>query len=139
MVGGSCLCAAVRFEIDGELSPIQFDHCSRCRKASGSAFAAELIARSGSLRWVQGSECVRTWEAPVRERPPGYRRAFCAVCGGPLPIDDPAGVIVPAGTLDSDPGSRPARHLFVGVKAPWFEIADALPRFERNVPGELRW
>jgi hypothetical protein len=36
---------------------------------------------------------------------------------------------IPAGTLDDDPGLRPQRHIFVDVKAPWFDIADGLPRF----------
>jgi hypothetical protein len=26
----------------------------------------------------------------------------------------------------------PQRHVFVGSKAPWFEIADALPRFDAS-------
>jgi hypothetical protein len=32
------------------------------------------------------------------------------------------------GTLDDDPGVRPSLHLFVGSKAPWHDIADALPQ-----------
>lgn len=35
MQRGSCLCGAVRFEIDGELTPPDACHCSMCRKASG--------------------------------------------------------------------------------------------------------
>jgi len=34
------------------------------------------------------------------------------------------------GTLDDDPGLRPQAHIFVGSKAPWYEIADELPRYE---------
>jgi hypothetical protein len=32
------------------------------------------------------------------------------------------------GTLDDDPGIRSFEHIFVGSKAPWFDIADALPQ-----------
>ena len=39
---------------------------------------------------------------------------------------------IPAGTLDVDPGMRPQRHVFVEFKAPWFEINDSLPRFQRE-------
>lgn len=42
---------------------------------------------------------------------------------------------LPVGTLDDDPASRPARHIFVGSKAPWFEITDTLPRFEGQAPA----
>ena len=37
-------------------------------------------------------------------------------------------VSVRCGTLESDPVVRPAAHSFVGSKAPWFEICDALPQ-----------
>jgi len=39
---------------------------------------------------------------------------------------------VPAGTLDDDPGLRPQRHIFVDLKASWFDIADTLPRFSKS-------
>jgi hypothetical protein len=38
------------------------------------------------------------------------------------------------GTLDGDPGRRPGAHFFVGSKAAWHEITDALPQFEADVP-----
>ena len=40
---GSCLCGAVRYEVTGTPTAFDLDHCSRCRKSSGSAFRAELI------------------------------------------------------------------------------------------------
>jgi hypothetical protein len=61
---------------------------------------------------------------------------------GPLSsiqFDHERGVIVPVGVLDADPTSRPARHLFVALKAPWFTISDDLPQFERDVPESERW
>lgn len=39
---------------------------------------------------------------------------------------------LPLGTLDTDPGVRPGRHVFVGSKAPWFEITDDLPQYIEN-------
>lgn len=36
--------------------------------------------------------------------------------------------VIPMGGLDDDPGMRPQPHIFVGSKAPWFEIADDLPQ-----------
>jgi hypothetical protein len=34
------------------------------------------------------------------------------------------------GTVTGDPGSRLADHIFVGSKAPWYEIADCLPQHD---------
>jgi hypothetical protein len=31
-------------------------------------------------------------------------------------------------------GVRPSMHIFVGSKAPWFEITDTLPRYEEGPP-----
>ena len=42
--------------------------------------------------------------------------------------------IIPFGSLDDDVGVQPQRHIFVGSKAPWFEITDDLPQFEAGAP-----
>ena len=54
------------------------------------------------------------------------------VDGGALPTVDRGVINVPAGTLDDDPGLRPQRHIFVDLKASWFDIADTLPRFSEK-------
>jgi hypothetical protein len=38
------------------------------------------------------------------------------------------------GILDDDPGNRPVFHIFVGSKAPWYEITDELPQYEAFPP-----
>jgi hypothetical protein len=42
--------------------------------------------------------------------------------------------VVPAGSLDSDPGIRPAGHGFANAKASWFSITDDLPQFAGMPP-----
>jgi hypothetical protein len=74
---GSCLCGSVKYEVTGTPTSFDLDHCSRCRKSSGSAFKAELILKAGEIKWVSGRSLVRVYEAPVRGQPPGYRRTFC--------------------------------------------------------------
>jgi hypothetical protein len=39
--------------------------------------------------------------------------------------------------LDDDPPVRPACHVFVGSKAPWFEITDDLPQYPEYAP--IKW
>jgi len=136
MVRGSCLCGGIRFAIEGELTPIQLCHATRCRKASGAAFAAEMLAPRDGFRFERGQELVVHYEAPLLEEPPAYRRAFCRVCGSPLPVPlgDSAWVIVNPGTLDDDPGTRPFRHAFVDQAAPWHDRSDDLPRFPGRPP-----
>ena len=45
---------------------------------------------------------------------------------------DGAWVHVALGSLVDEPSLRPTKHIFVGSKAPWFEIADDLPQFEEH-------
>jgi hypothetical protein len=134
-VKGSCLCGAVAFEIDGSGTPIELCHCPRCRKAYGSAFAATFYVKLAQLRWTRGEERVKVYDAPIRKEPPPYRHVFCGACGSPLPIVRRGiGVAeIPAGVIEGDPGTRPVRHIFVRVKAPWFQIRDQLARYDEDV------
>jgi hypothetical protein len=123
----------VRFEIDGRWSAIGQCHCSKCRKASGTASNAVLYTAARSLRWVAG-------EAQRRDFTPaggGNGATFCATCGSPLPRLHRNGKIyfVPAGSLDDDPGVEVERHIFVGSKASWDVIGGDAPRFDQDDPA----
>jgi hypothetical protein len=137
MIRGSCFCGGVRFEFPRAIGPFELCHCSRCRKASGSAFFAWLLVKREDFKLVQGQEQIKTFEAPVLEAPPAYCTNFCRSCGSPVPnpLKELPYVEVPAGLLDDDPLIRPDRHIFVDVKSPWFTISDELPRLDR---AELR-
>jgi RimJ/RimL family protein N-acetyltransferase len=140
VVGGTCLCGAVQFEIAGRVTPVQYCHATRCRKASGSAFAAELAAKAADLRWIRGEDLVTAYEAPLLREPPPYRHAFCRRCGSPLPValEGTDFVVLHAGVLDGDPETRALRHIFVGQNPSWHAITDDLPRFEEHAPVEQR-
>ena len=61
------------------------------------------------------------------------QRSFCSRCGSNLffePDETPDLLWVAAGGFDSDPELRPSGHIFVGSKAPWFDISDDLPQHE---------
>jgi hypothetical protein len=123
----------VRFEIERAVGPFELCHCSRCRKASGSAFVAGLGVRTADFRWLEGDSLVERYEAPVEERAPGYRSAFCRRCGSPVP-DPPADgdwFELPAGLLDADPDLRPDRHIFSELEPAWSKGLDVLPTFTK--------
>jgi hypothetical protein len=56
----------------------------------------------------------------------------CAVCGSLLYsiVRDGEYVHVALGSLVDPPTIRPTRHIYVGSKAPWFEITDDLPQHD---------
>ena len=136
MIRGSCFCGGIQFEIE-RVSLLRHCHCSFCRKETGSAFGTLAVVRPEHFHWKQGEELVRLYRYP-----PDGVRASCSRCGGkaPLRLLGDSIVAVPAGLLDDDPGVRPVLHQFAESKAPWWDIADALPRFPKWVPGyEPEW
>jgi len=131
-INGGCLCASVRYEIVTQLIDAGNCHCSMCRKEHGAAFATYASVDPGDFRWTCGEEFVSYYECS-----PKACRMFCRVCGSTLGgTDDGQITSVTLGTIDGDPGIRPRSHIFVGSKAPWHEITDALPQFEEWPPGD---
>lgn len=127
MVTGSCLCGRIKYQIKGELFAALNCHCSMCRKAQGAAFRSRARVRAVDFHWVAGEDLLTFYESS-----PGNHRGFCRICGSPILTkfdSDPSIFSVPLGPLDGDPGIRPQMNVFVGSKAPWFEITDDLPQF----------
>jgi hypothetical protein len=124
-VRGSCLCGGVKYEITGPLRHPLNCHCSMCRKVHGAAFRSRAGVRVTDLKWLQGESLVKYYQSS-----PGTFRGFCTACGSPVlsKFDGRPEYGIPLGFLDGDPGVRPERHVFVGSKAPWFEITDDLPQ-----------
>ncbi len=126
MIPGRCLCGAIRYQIHGEVGPIDLCHCSFCRRASGSAFASNATIARKDFEMVAGKDVLKEYESS-----PGKFRSFCSDCGSPIfarHVASPDTLRIRCGTLDADPGSRPLGHYDVASKAPWFSIADDLPQ-----------
>jgi hypothetical protein len=54
MLEGRCRCGGIEYTIEGEVGSIDFCHCSYCRRASGSAFAANATIRRDAFRLRAG-------------------------------------------------------------------------------------
>ena len=139
-ITGECLCGAIRFEVDRFEGPFELCHCTRCRKAFGSAFAAMIGVKRSDFRWRSGQDTVRRYEAPVRVHPPGYATAFCPRCGSPAPDVPEEGdwFEIPAGLLDVNFDTLPDRHIYVDYACAWHEIRDELPRLTERELIRLR-
>jgi hypothetical protein len=126
---GGCLCGGVRYEIDQELGPASYCHCTRCQRRTGAAASANAQIQPGSLRVTRGEELVREYLPPD-----GWGKLFCGECGSALfsrSRDDAAQMSVRLGTVDGDPGVRPSLRHHVETAAVWEPIPDdGLPRRE---------
>lgn len=133
MYTGGCLCNAVRFEIGGSIRNIVYCHCSRCRKAQGSAFASNGIVAASDFKITQGEANLTGYESS-----PGQTKYFCKTCGSPIVSRNtarPDQVRVRLGTLEGDIAERPMAHIFVDSKANWEDICGELPQFDGYEPG----
>jgi hypothetical protein len=121
---GSCLCGAVSFLVDGQLTPPDACHCSQCRKTSGHYWASTDVPRAAlaisgedQLAWYRSSEKVK--------------RGFCRNCGSPL-FWDAAGrqnISISMGAFEEPTKTHLEKHIFVPDKGDYYDIADGLPRF----------
>ena len=132
MISGSCLCGSVRYEIDEEPVWAHNCHCTRCRKARGTAFAANLFAPLAALHYTRGEDLLRAYKPPKAER---FTHVFCPRCGSSLPFRNEARglAVVPMGSLDDDPGYSPKAHIYVDSMAPWHRITDELPQHASQI------
>ena len=124
---GSCLCGTVRFEMSPPLSGFRYCHCSRCRKASGSAHAANIFLPKSQFAWVAGESAVTRYKHAAAQR---FAVWFCSKCGTRVPHEIPVrgDMLIPAGVLDADPGMRPEMNIFWDSKAAWYVEATAMPK-----------
>ena len=130
---GSCLCGTIKFTVSGSFESFFLCHCSRCRKDTGSAHAANLFSSTAVLEWVSGVDSVRTYRVPGTR----HEKSFCSACGSAVPGIQMNGqvLVVPAGSLDTEIAIAPTAHICVGDAAQWDEHLSLAPRFD-GLPGQ---
>lgn len=131
---GGCACGAVRYEALGPIEEAHHCHCSVCRRFHGAAFATYARVRTRKLRFVRGAEHLREFRSSEH-----VRRSFCDTCGSSLLFAHdavPQLAWIAAGTLDPESGAsvQPDAHVYVGSKAPWWTISDALAQNHEQRP-----
>jgi hypothetical protein len=129
---GACQCGTVTFEVEGPFEAFFLCHCSRCRKDTGSAHAANLFSSTATLRWLSGEDSVRTYRVPSTR----HEKSFCGTCGAALPGTQMEGalLVVPAGSLEGPIGLKPTAHICCADRAEWDDGLEGIPRLD-GLPG----
>jgi hypothetical protein len=127
MLAGRCECGAVRYRVADEFLYASNCHCSNCRASTGSAFKPFAGIERDKLEVVEGADTLLVWGDDTGNH------TRCGICGSLLysVVRDGEYVHVAMGSLVDEPSIRPTKHIFVGSKAPWFEITDDLPQAEK--------
>lgn len=128
-IAGSCLCGAVRFEITPPFTAFRYCHCSRCRKASGSAHAANVFLPQSQLKWVAGESLIRRFDMPGTKR---FAVCFCTQCGTRVPhkVATTENYLVPAGILEGSVEARPESSIFWASRAEWYVEPEVHPKHD---------
>jgi len=125
---GCCACNAVAYEVSDEFDTSFNCHCSRCRAATGSAFRPWGEIEPEKLRVTKGEDALI-----LSGDPDGHHARRCGQCFSLLYWTGYEGKIrVPYGTLIDEPALKPTGHIYVGSKAPWYQILDDLPQYEED-------
>jgi hypothetical protein len=126
MLAGRCYCGAVHYEVADAFGYAMNCRCSRCRQTTGAAFKPLAGIERDRLRVTAGGEHLQRYGDELRNN------MLCRECGSLLwsVVREGKWVHVAMGTLVDAPSIRPQRHIFVGSRAPWYEITDDLPQHQ---------
>ena len=126
---GECFCRDVRYEVADAFTYALNCHCSNCRRTTGSAFKPFAGIVREKFTVTSGAEGLLIYGDELTHD------AHCGRCGSLLysQVRNGAYVHVTMGTLRDAPTIRPTAHIFVGSKAPWYEILDDLPQYQEHV------
>ncbi len=129
-INGSCLCGQVSYQLEGPSRVFQHCHCSRCRKFTGSAYASNFIVEPTRFQWIRGKEMVGRYELPDTKH---FATSFCKNCGSSLPwkTKTALSVVIPAGTLDTNPEEKPTHSIFYADRASWYQNLHTLPKYDK--------
>ena len=115
---GSCLCGAVKYEVDGPLRDVIACHCRECRRQTGTYMSATAakdqdlrIVETRGLKWYRSSDTAR--------------RGFCGQCGTVLFWKGEARdyTAIAAGSLDGPSGLKLEGHVFCDEAGDYYQIA----------------
>ena len=117
MKTGSCLCGAVRFDVQN-LRDVVACHCLQCRKTTGNYMSATAandadlkMTETRGLKWYRSSDTAQ--------------RGFCQDCGSVLfwKGDGRDYTAITTGSIDGKTGLKLMGHIFCESAGDYYEIA----------------
>ena len=127
-VAGSCLCGAVRFEVELPTRFCVHCHCSMCRRNHGAAFVTWFGVQKSNLRVVEGESALTRYQSSDHGT-----RSFCSRCGSSLfcVLDqDPETIDVTLASMHAAIDRLPEAHVYFDTHVEWVELLDQLPKLD---------
>jgi len=131
---GSCLCGAIKYEVNGEPVRTAVCHCDDCRKATGSSYATNFFFKEEDIVVTEGTPKEFQHKSDAGNT---MTKQFCGNCGSQLfgiGTGSPGVKHVKAGTLDNVGDLKPAISVFTARKHPFTVLDPDIEQFETMRP-----
>src|SRR5258708_7305112 len=102
---GGCLCGAIRYTIDAQVSALRACHCRNCQKHSGAGGTVNAVVPTDQFKITNGA--TKEYQDSATQSGRTLSRHFCGECGSSIYSQrnpDPGFVVVRAGSLDDSSG-----------------------------------
>jgi len=129
---GGCLCGAIRYSVDAEITELRHCHCRDCQRASGAHGAVVAVIPRDKFKLEKGTP--KRYAAKADSGRTLYR-FFCADCGSPIYSQRetaPERMVVRAGTFDDSSTMRITAHIWTASARPWSWIDPACDQLSGN-------
>jgi hypothetical protein len=123
---GTCLCGAVRFEVELPARFCVHCHCSMCRRNHGAAFVTWFAVPKTNFRFLAGDGAVSRYQSSAHGA-----RSFCSRCGSSLFCEndhDPDTIDVTLASMTGPIDRAPEAHVYFDDHVEWVEFRDQLPK-----------
>lgn len=127
---GSCLCAAVTYELHTPPKAVSHCHCSQCRKGHGAAFASYGSVPRSALRILAGASSLKSYASSET-----VSRDFCMHCGSTLFWSRAQGefadwISIALGTLDTPFVPEKQKQVHVDSAVAWYPVPSSGSRVD---------
>ena len=133
MIEGSCLCGAIRYEVEPMPDKVFNCHCRFCRKAHGADYATLVLVHGATLKLSDEQGYLAEHLNDV-----GGYRAFCSHCGSRLmsyAADKALYTSVTMATIDTPVDFKPIAHVNTESRAAWCVPYEGIPEFATMPEG----
>lgn len=125
-VSGSCLCGGVAFRVRLPTLACVHCHCTMCQRSHGAGYVTWIAVHRDHFELTAGEAQLARYASSDHGT-----RSFCARCGSSLFCESshrPDDVDIALANMHGPVDREPQLHIFFDDRAPWVEVADALPR-----------
>ena len=116
---GGCACGLIRYECSAEPVMSVNCHCRDCQRASGSAYAADIVVSKSAWQLLSGKPKYFSKKAVSGNT---VKRGFCNNCGSPLFVTEeeaPDIITINVGSLDDPSWYIPTCDWWTKSAQPW--------------------